>query len=511
MKRRALAAAAIPDSNEDNDQAEYARLGEPGGAAARGAPQRPLSEVVARIQTCFDLAYGVLDLNHCALRDEDLEAAWRAFRAARGRDASGDIWCVKLDHNFLRTYPAWLVREFADTLRVLDLQCNCLRAPLDGLRLAALPRLEMLSLAHNAIEALPAELSAGAAAHPLRALNLAHNRLTDASAVCARDDCGVRVLKLEHNALCALPARLGALRELVSLDVSGNSRIESIPRSAETLSAHLYRADIAGTGAGRAFVPRPVRREGVRERGPVAILRWLAGRTVQELHPPRKARSSVARYESQRGGGNGGGVAFAAEAAGTRAVSGGGDGSRRDNGDQGRDEDAEEKAAAVAVVAAEDDNNDNDDVDDDADAADDHGDVVLGNAADHGSTANDACTRDDWHRERCGPASTRVASATPAQRPRLHDTVNDRNNIDNGNNNGNDGNGNDVDDDDNGHATQTSRRSVARIERDADADARIHDVDSLADDDTTEFVFISRRWRQRHRGDRRRRRRREEQ
>ncbi|KAK4536412.1 hypothetical protein CDCA_CDCA08G2437 [Cyanidium caldarium] len=256
-----------------------------------------------RLTQCLDDGLGIVDLSHGLLDDTQLRRVWEVTMRQR-HDASSSttlapVWCLKLAHNRLQRFPAWLVQLFRTHLRILDLSHNRLRSPLHGLRLASVPRLEVLSLSHNAhIDALPADWTAelpSTEPHPLCALDVSHNRLSHIDDACHPTAAQLRILNASYNDIERLPDRLGEWRSLRSLDLRGNARLALLPPSARQLPEQLMRVDLQGTPLGDAFIPSRIRSEGVREHGPMAIVRWLAGRSEEALHPSPTERARLSK------------------------------------------------------------------------------------------------------------------------------------------------------------------------------------------------------------------------
>lgn len=250
-----------------------------------------------RLMSCLARNDGVVDLSRCQLNDECLCSIWRDVFHQCNETMKTRIWCLKLDHNCLRHLPTLVIDDVAQHLTVLDLSYNALSSPLDGLCLARLPLIEVLSIAHNDdVRGLPVNFVGGAPRrHPLRALDVSHNRLVHLDPIGDLEDSMLQILKAEHNCLESLPDKLGCFRNLVSMDFSGNQALRTLPKSASELGSFLYRAELENTAVGGAFIPGKIRNEGVRQAGPMAIVRWLAGRSEDELHPSVKERTRIAR------------------------------------------------------------------------------------------------------------------------------------------------------------------------------------------------------------------------
>ena len=275
----------------------------PDDSEADNTPDSVEASARRRLTQCLDDGLGIVDLSHGLLDDTQLRRVWEVTMRQR-HDASSSttlapVWCLKLAHNRLQRFPAWLVQLFRTHSRILDLSHNRLRSPLHGLRLASVPRLEVLSLSHNAhIDALPADWTAelpSTEPHPLCALDVSHNRLTHIDDACHPNAAQLRILNASYNDIERLPDRLGEWRSLRSLDLRGNARLALLPPSARQLPERLMRADLQGTPLGDAFIPSRIRSEGVREHGPMAIVRWLAGRSEEELHPSPAERARLSK------------------------------------------------------------------------------------------------------------------------------------------------------------------------------------------------------------------------
>jgi Leucine-rich repeat (LRR) protein len=256
-------------------------------------------QVWQRLELSLQDCLGVLDLSNSDLDDDDLVRVWEHYRRYEGCKTAArvavPVWYVRLSYNRLRRFPAWLVEEVGETLRVLDLSHNGLCSPLDGLELARLPELEFLSLAHNqGIRALPLTVTKGLyRAHPLQLVDLGHTSLERIDALCSEHLSSIRVLKLEHCNIEELPASIAVWRELWSLDLRDNIRLAGLPHSATALAASLQKLSLEGCKCMETPPPIRIRRACAGKQGLLAFIAWLIDQGEITSRCETNANSSI--------------------------------------------------------------------------------------------------------------------------------------------------------------------------------------------------------------------------
>ncbi|KAK4533285.1 hypothetical protein CCYA_CCYA16G4167 [Cyanidiococcus yangmingshanensis] len=239
------------------------------------------SEAWRRMERSLQDGLGIIDLSYCGLDDRNLLRVWEYYRRGEGSEqtnrAPGSVWYLRLSHNRLQHFPAWLVAEVGETLRILDLSYNRLCSPLDGLELVNMPRLEVLSLSHNeGIRELHSGIVDGLFdVHPLRLVNLSHTSLKWIDALCSQYTSSIRVLKIEYCDIEELPESTGYWQQLWSLDLSFNPRLARLPHSALALAPSLRRLSVEGCKLMETPPPARIRKACTGEQGPMALIRWL--------------------------------------------------------------------------------------------------------------------------------------------------------------------------------------------------------------------------------------------
>ncbi|KAF8072570.1 hypothetical protein HT031_000230 [Scenedesmus sp. PABB004] len=169
-----------------------------------------------------------LKLTHNAL--DDAGVPWPALASG----LSG-LTSLLLGHNQLTVVPACLGQ--LGGLVQLGLEANRLASIEEG-ALEGLPRLEILQLQDNALQALPEGLGRCSGLVALNASRNALRALPDATAALAR----LQVLAVDANRLAALPARLLAgCSSLATLSAHGNPLTVEALRSAEGYDAYEAR------------------------------------------------------------------------------------------------------------------------------------------------------------------------------------------------------------------------------------------------------------------------------
>jgi hypothetical protein len=238
---------------------------------------------------------GIVDLSGLCLVDVELLEVWREFRCLENEVCPDTppcpVWYLNLAHNRLQHFPSWLIEEVGETLRVLDLSHNHLASPLDGLELARLPELEVLSLAHNPqVQALPQTLITGlACTHPIRVIDLSYTGLKRIIGLCSMHTSNIRVVKLEYCDLEELPDSIRLWHRLWSLDLRGNARLRQLPLGIQVIAPSLRRLDVEGCEFMEKPLPARVRRALGGKHGVRTLVEWLGVQASSSSSSPSDA------------------------------------------------------------------------------------------------------------------------------------------------------------------------------------------------------------------------------
>lgn len=125
---------------------------------------------------------------------------------------------LDLGGNSLRTFSGDIFGDVDVPIRILHLRFNNLVA-LDGDAFAHTPRLEYLTIAHNAIASLPDKLLAN---FQVRKLHMQHNTLEELTPAFYSTLLSAQEILLDHNRLTFLPDVEGEFTNLERMTVEGN-------------------------------------------------------------------------------------------------------------------------------------------------------------------------------------------------------------------------------------------------------------------------------------------------